>query len=65
MSKRWTLQLLAFLDIDENIQKVVKKSNKNFDPFFVSPALAGNTHRDHFVHCCFLLLLSVVVVKTG
>ena len=25
---------------------------------FVLPALAGKTHRDHFVHCC--LLLSVV-----
>ena len=28
---------------------------------FVSPALAGKTHRDHFVHCCCLLS----VVKTG
>ena len=37
---------------------------------FVSPALAGKTHGDHFVPCCCLLmLLSVVVVvvcgKTG
>ena len=28
----------------------------------VSPALAGKTHRDHFVPCCCLLMLSVVVV---
>ena len=24
---------------------------------FVLPALARKTHRDHFVHCCYLLLL--------
>ena len=24
------------------------------------PLIAGKTHRDHFVHCCCLLLLSVV-----
>ena len=26
----------------------------------MSPALAGKTHRDHFVGCCCLLMLSVV-----
>ena len=31
---------------------------------FVPPALAGKTHRDHFVPCC-LLLSVIVVVKTG
>ena len=33
--KRWTLQLWAFLDIDENIQKVVKKAIRVFDPFSI------------------------------
>ena len=26
----------------------------------MSHALAGKTHLDHFVHCCWLLMLSVV-----
>ena len=30
---------------------------------FVSPALAGKTHRDRVVPCCCLLMLSVKTVK--
>ena len=36
--------------------------SKGFCLVFVSLALAGKTHRDHFVHCCCLLS---VAVKTG
>ena len=36
-----------------------------FNDGFVSPALAGKTHRDHFVPCCCLLMSVVVCCEKG
>ena len=33
--KRGTLQLWAFLDIDENIQKIIEKTIRIFNPFSI------------------------------